>query len=236
MPHPDNEAARNSAPRDGEASERFVTFDCAGDTCVGILSADTRSASGTGTGVVIVVGGPQYRAGSHRQFVLMARALARAGFPVLRFDYRGMGDSDGAARSFEAVDEDIAAAITALRRETGMRQTVLFGLCDGASAALMYAPGDPRVAGVVALNPWARSPQVESAIRLRHYYARRLLSWPFWRKALRGRFALRRGAGEFAGAIRGALAGEAGMHDGSFLRRMHDGWSHYRGPVLCVLS
>jgi hypothetical protein len=45
--------------------------------------------------VVIIVVGPQYRAGLHRQFVSLARTLSTAGFLVLRYDYRGMGDSDG---------------------------------------------------------------------------------------------------------------------------------------------
>ena len=64
-------------------------------------------------GVVILVGGPQYRVGSHRQFLLLARALAQHGVPVLRFDFRGMGDSDGEFHGFEKLDKDIAAAIDA---------------------------------------------------------------------------------------------------------------------------
>src|SRR5690349_24048098 len=54
-------------------------------------------------GVLLVVGGPQYRVGSHRQFALLCRRLAGRGVPALRFDYRGMGDADGAARTFESV-------------------------------------------------------------------------------------------------------------------------------------
>ena len=42
-------------------------------------------------GMLIVVGGPQYRAGSHRQFTLLARDVAATGVPTMRFDYRGMG-------------------------------------------------------------------------------------------------------------------------------------------------
>ncbi|KAB8057318.1 hydrolase 1, exosortase A system-associated, partial [Janthinobacterium violaceinigrum] len=57
---------------------------------VGILSLPAAPGP---RGVLIVTGGPQYRVGSHRQFVLLARALAAQGVPVLRFDLRGMGDS-----------------------------------------------------------------------------------------------------------------------------------------------
>ena len=79
-----------------------------------------------------MVGGPQYRVGSHRQFVLLARDLAADGFPVFRFDYRGMGDSEGEFRGFEHVEDDIAAAVEAFRSASpGLREIVLWGLCDG---------------------------------------------------------------------------------------------------------
>jgi len=61
-------------------------------------SDDDRRAA---CGVLIVVGGPQYRVGSHRQFLLLSRRLAAEGHPVMRFDYRGMGDASGAMRGFE---------------------------------------------------------------------------------------------------------------------------------------
>lgn len=78
-------------------SEQAAVFKSGTNALLGITSlpASTPVPSAS-TGVVIIVGGPQYRAGSHRQFVLLARALATAGYPVLRFDYSGMGDSDGA--------------------------------------------------------------------------------------------------------------------------------------------
>ena len=93
--------------------ETPVCFDCAGESLIGIVAEATRPAP---VGVVIVVGGPQYRVGSHRQFVLLARSLAAAGWSVLRFDHRGIGDSEGEPRSFEAIDADIAAAIDAMHR------------------------------------------------------------------------------------------------------------------------
>jgi pimeloyl-ACP methyl ester carboxylesterase len=78
-------------------AEQAFSFSVEGDTLLGILHAPAIVRSGTtGTGVVIVVGGPQYRGGSHRQFVQLARRLAHEGHAVLRFDVRGMGDSSGA--------------------------------------------------------------------------------------------------------------------------------------------
>ena len=89
-------------------TEQALTFDCEADALVGILHVPAAPCD---VGVVVIVGGPQYRAGSHRQFVLLARELAAAGYAVLRFDYRGMGDSGGEPRDFERVSVDIAAAI-----------------------------------------------------------------------------------------------------------------------------
>lgn len=213
--------------------ERFATFDRDGDACVGVLSLGV-AAPVARTGVVIVVGGPQYRAGSHRQFVALARALARAGFPTLRFDYRGMGDSDGERRTFEDVDDDIAGAVSALRAAAGVSDVVLWGLCDGASAALLYAARDPGVAGIVASNPWARSAQIAAATRVRHYYLRRIVSADFWRKALTGGVRIGRGAAELGASLRSAARATPGA--GGYLGRMHAAWAAYKGPVLFVLS
>ena len=230
---PVDDAGAEVATADGVV-ERFVILDCAGDACVGILSRPSVAAART-TAVLVIVGGPQYRVGSHRQFVSLARALARAGFPTLRADYRGMGDSDGAARTFESIDDDLACAIEALKRETGAARVVLWGLCDGASAALMGAVRAPLVCAIVAVNPWARSPGGEAATRLRHYYLQRLFSKAFWAKLLRGDFDARRGAADLANTVRTApQAGDAGRP--AFLSRMHDGWLAFRRPLLLVLS
>ena len=67
-----------------EQTERALAFACGDERLVGILHEATGECA---TGVLIVVGGPQYRVGSHRQFVLLARDLAAAGFAVMRFDF-----------------------------------------------------------------------------------------------------------------------------------------------------
>ena len=132
-------------------NEHALTFDCEGESLVGILSGAGLPA---GRGVLIVVGGPQYRVGSHRQFALLARHLAKHGVPTLRFDYRGMGDSDGEVRTFERVGEDIRCAIDRFFASVpGLKDVVIWGLCDAASAALFYAHQDARVSGLILLNP-----------------------------------------------------------------------------------
>lgn len=167
-------------------NERAISFNCGGDSMVGIVHApDARNA----LGVVVVVGGPQYRVGSHRQFVQLARALAAAGYAVMRFDVRGMGDSDGAPRGFEDIDADIGAAIDALLiHAPGVRRVTLWGLCDGASAALLYVQStrDARVVGICAVNPWVRSEAGLARAQVKHYYLSRILTGEFWAKLLRG--------------------------------------------------
>ncbi len=216
------------------SAERALTFDCEGDALVGILS---EPATPCETGVVIVVGGPQYRAGSHRQFVLLARALAREGFAVLRFDVRGMGDSEGSPRDFEAIGSDIAAAVDALLQQVpALKRVALWGLCDGASAALLHADAarDPRVCAMALLNPWVRSPESLARVHLRHYYWRRLVQPAFWAKLVRGgvgRAAWR----DLLANLRARRAAPAARQL-SFQHRMARGWTGFSGHILLVLS
>jgi len=173
--------------------ERALTFACGDAWLVGIVSlpaaATVDVATSASRGVLIVVGGPQYRAGSHRQFTLLARDLAAAGVPAMRFDYRGMGDSEGDVRDFAGVDADLRAAIDRFFAEVpGMREVVLWGLCDGASAAAMYAPQDPRVAGLVLLNPWVRTEEGAARATIKHYYRARLFDARLWKKIASGQF------------------------------------------------
>ncbi len=218
--------------------ESVLSFACEGQPLVGIL-AEPASGTPADVGVVIIVGGPQYRAGSHRQFTLLARHLAANGFAALRFDYRSMGDSPGEARDFLGVDADIAAAIDALlaARPT-LRRVVLWGLCDAASAALLYldATRDSRVAGVALLNPWARSAATLAQTHVRHYYWRRLREKGFWLKLLRGGVGLKalHTLGSNLRLARGA--GKASTDTRSFQDRMAAGLRDFDGPSLLILS
>jgi exosortase A-associated hydrolase 1 len=228
--------------------EQALIFHCDGDEMVGIAHLPRAAKS---IGVVFVVGGPQYRVGSHRQFTLMARALAQAGYPVLRFDYRGMGDSAGKARAFDAVDDDIAAALDALQRlQPQLRKFALFGLCDAASACMIYATRkDARTIGLMVANPWVRSVAGEATAFLKHYYLKRFLQPTFWRNVVTGKFnvlgSIRGLIATVARARKGADAGRSEVQatiatsataTGNFVDRMLRGVQSNTMPTLLLTS
>jgi exosortase A-associated hydrolase 1 len=187
--------------------------------------------------VLIVVGGWQYRVGSHRQFVLLARRLAAQGFAVMRFDYRGMGDSSGPMRTFEHIDADIAAAIDAFRGACpAVAQVVLWGLCDAASASLMYwnATADARVAGMVMLNPWVLSDETLARSQIKHHYLQRTLQLDFWKKLVRGQVGLAGPLRTLAAGLRKS-AGGGSVSDG-YQTAMAKAMARFSGPILIVLS
>jgi exosortase A-associated hydrolase 1 len=229
------------------SAERPLVFSNADTALLGIVHEPEHPKS---VGVVIVVGGPQYRVGSHRQFVLLARELARGGYSTLRFDYRGMGDSEGTPVDFEHVQSDVRAAIDTLMSEVpAVRGVVLWGLCDGASASLMYAPSDRRVAGVVLLNPWARSPEGLAQTYLDHYYGGRLRDPAFWKRLLTGRVNVVAAGLEFLrNRHRAACAPDASATRSdtaaslpttaaaSLLSRLDRAVSDFRGRLLLITS
>jgi len=214
--------------------ERAIVFGGPGQQRVGVLHE--AAASGAGRGVVIVVGGPQYRVGSHRQFVLLARDLAAAGIPVLRFDHAGIGDSDGEPAGFDGIDADLRAAVDALLHHAPqLRRACLIGLCDGASAAVIYAPRDERVDTLVLLNPWVRTDGTLAQAYLDNYYVRRLRNPAFWRKMLTSPLSLWRALTGYRDTVRASRGTDAATAP-TYLDRMLGGARDFRGRVLVILS
>ena len=214
-----------SAAEDGEAQARMV----------GILSLPAAPGP---RGILIVTGGPQYRVGSHRQFVLLARALAAQGWPVLRFDLRGMGDSEGSARDYRAAGPDIAGALAQFFDAVpALREVALWGLCDGATAAACHAPRDARVYALILLNPWVRSSAGLARATLRHYYLPRLLQGAFWRKLASG--GVRMGASlaslrQVAAATQGQT--QEAQEDDAPAPGLLRALTQFQGKVLLILS
>jgi exosortase A-associated hydrolase 1 len=218
-------------------SERALAFECGGECLYGVASVPEQPAQ---RGVLIVVGGPQYRVGSHRQFTLLARSLAQQGIAAMRFDYRGMGDSHGPARSFEDVQHDLRAAVDHfIGAVPQVREVVIWGLCDAASAALFYAADDARVTGLVLLNPWVRTADGFAKATIKHYYRDRLFSPGLWKKIVSGRFDYAAALGSFVRLVRTARGGRQEAvtpGDMPLPERMLAGWSRFRGKVLLILS
>ena len=117
---------------------------------------------------------------------------------------------------------------------------VIWGLCDGASAACLYVAQDPRIRGLVLANPWVRSERSEAATYIRHYYLQRLLNPEFWRKLARGGLDWRDSLGSLAGFLRrlrsrpqDATAAAAAL---PYPQRMAAGLAAFGGDVLLLLS
>ena len=218
-------------------NEHAVTFRSGEQTLFGVLHEPEVSGD---TAVVILVGGPQYRVGSHRLFVQIAREVARRGYPVLRFDFAGMGDSDGDFPGFEHLDRDVAAALGELcARYSSLRHVVLLGLCDGATAAAYYAPTDRRVSGAILLNPWVHTETARAKTYLWHYYPRRLLQADFWSALFRGDVAVLASIRDFLGKLWRVLPRRPRSGHtvaGNFIDRMCDSLGVFSGRVLVVAS
>jgi len=223
-----------------EFNEEIVTFDCDGDRIVAI---HTQPQSPHDIGVLIVVGGPQYRVGSHRQFTLLARSLGDVGIPALRFDTRGMGDSDGEFPGFDGISADIEAAIDEFQRlQPGLDRVVIWGLCDAASAAMIYGDRDSRVAGMILLNPWVRSEAGQAKTLLKHYYIGHLLSAGFWKRLFSGDVGLMPAIGNLLGNLGRAFGRDSRQVvynrevKSSFVERMRSGLRAFSGPTLFIIS
>ncbi|MFS0736361.1 hydrolase 1, exosortase A system-associated [Sphingomonas sp. 1P06PA] len=168
---------------------RYLTIACEGVS----LAATLDLADGT-SGLLIVSGGTETRSGPHAAMTRLALRIAAAGFPVLRFDRRGVGDSDGDDPGFDGAGADIAAAATALRAACpAVTRIVGLGTCDAASA-LALAHRNATLDALILINPWVVPPSSDlpppAAIRRR--YLDRLTSLDGWSRLARGRIDMRK--------------------------------------------
>jgi pimeloyl-ACP methyl ester carboxylesterase len=154
---------------------------------VGIISpAAPSKASGDAPMIVILNSGIIHRVGANRATVSLSRALAGAGFPVLRFDLSGLGDSDSRPdmkAPLESALADIREVLDSLESSRQIGRFILAGLCSGADHSILYAGSDPRVVGLVLLDP-----SIPRTFRyyLKHY-ARHLVSLRTWINFVSGR-------------------------------------------------
>jgi len=146
------------------------------------------------------------------------------------------------------VAADLRAAIDCLQREVpAVREVALWGLCDGASSAALYAPFDARVRGLALLNPWVRTEEGAARATLKHYYRQRLFDPALWKKIARGQFRLGAALSSMAGLARSALrrrprpdvsvqATGSAACGADLPQRLHDALARFDGQVLVLLS
>lgn len=206
-------------------SRRHLTFACEGDS----LAATLDDAPG-GTGLLIVSGGGEIRSGAFAGQAMLAARIAGAGYPVFRFDRRGVGDSEGVDRSFLHSAPDIAAALAAFRAaRPGLARVVGFGNCDAAGALMLG--GGAGCDALVLANPWTIEQDdgapPPAAIRAR--YAEKLRNPREVLRLLRGQVSL-------AKLARGLARAAAPAAQTSLARRMAEGLDSFHGPATILLA
>ncbi|HVF95116.1 MAG TPA: hydrolase 1, exosortase A system-associated [Sphingomonas sp.] len=162
---------------------RVIGFDCGGDPLVGTIDGATRS-----TGLLIVSGGNEIRSGAHRGMALLAARIAQTGFPVFRYDRRGIGDSAGLNRGYRSSREDLIAAAACFRATSPPLATlVALGNCDAATTLALFGR-DAGIDRILLANPWTiDAPDAlppSAAIRAR--YATSLRRPSEWRRLITG--------------------------------------------------
>ena len=156
-------------------TRRHITFACEGATLVGTLDREAASHS---SGLLIVSGGNELRSGAWSGQAQLAARIASEGYPVFRYDRRGVGDSEGENLSFRHSGPDIAAAFTAFRAAAPhVSRIVAFGNCDAAAALMLNSPA-LAVDALVLANPWTidgeEAPDAMPASAIRSRYLAKL--------------------------------------------------------------
>jgi pimeloyl-ACP methyl ester carboxylesterase len=166
--------------------ERAVTFGPEGGL-VGILTEpDPAHAAPDRPGVILLNSGILHRVGASRIYVRIARQLAARGFPALRFDHGGVGDSavrkdDGSF--LESAIGEARQAMDLLAERRGVERFILAGLCSGSDMAYWTALEDERVVGLAQIDPFVYRTR---RFLVRHYLPR-LISPLAWGRSIRAR-------------------------------------------------
>jgi exosortase A-associated hydrolase 1 len=207
-------------------TRRHLAFACAGETLAGTLDGAPGDA-----GLLLVSGGHEIRSGAFSGQAQLAARIAAAGFPVFRYDRRGIGDSTGENSGFRDSGPDIAAALAAFRAECPrLARVVGFGNCDAASA-LMLNSGAACDALVLA-NPWTFEDDdgalPADAIRAR--YAEKLRSPKELVRLATGKVSLRKLAGGLGKALKPAAPPSTLAQD------MRAGLERFDGPVRLLVA
>ena len=214
---------------------QHLAFLCNGDELIGTIDAADGPA-----GLLIVTGGNELRSGPYGSHADLAQRIAGAGFPVMRFDRRGVGDSSGYNAGFSQSIDDITAAIASFRSAfPRMKRVVAYGNCDAASA-LMLLQGQDCDALVLA-NPWTFEPDAEADNTatpqpemtpgaIRAHYLRRLADPRALLRLLTGKVRI----GQMAGSL--VAAAKAPPPPSSLAQDMAAGLAQFSGSVALLIA
>ncbi len=165
---------------------------------VGILTPSPRPRDLPA--VIIPNSGLVPRVGPSRLSVNLARRLAAQGYPTLRFDHAGVGDSNPRQDDLsfdQCALEEVGHLMDDLERDYGLRRFVILGLCSGAVTAFKAAGLDARVAGAIMINAqyYETDPEwnhhVATQQIARHYWTRSIFRPSAWWRAITGRIHYR---------------------------------------------
>ena len=132
--------------------EEKVIIPCDGLRLEGLLSV--QEALPVRGGVVLCHPHPLYGGEMENPVVTTAaEAAVEEGFQTLRFNFRGVGESEGAHADGVGEEDDVRAAIDFLSSKVGGPSLILVGYSFGARVGLPVAIEDPRVKRVVAIAP-----------------------------------------------------------------------------------
>jgi alpha-beta hydrolase superfamily lysophospholipase len=169
------------------------------------VQADGEDETGASVRPMVVLfnSGTVHHVGPNRLYVMLARELAALGFPTVRCDLEGLGDSvqRGAGRENHPYPDsavpDAQQVLHSLRERFGVREFVLMGLCSGAYTAFQTGLVEQavQISELVLINPltwrWVEGDAVDTKhfSAVAHYKGtmRRLDSW---KKLLRGQVNL----------------------------------------------
>lgn len=115
------------------------------------------------TGILLLSPGVKMRVAPHRLYNRMAERFAALGYPVLRFDFHGLGDAEGEAPEALLADlyratqvgryvGDTVAAMDWMQQACGVTRFIAAGLCGGALTGLLAAQGDRRITSLLGLS------------------------------------------------------------------------------------
>lgn len=144
-----------------EQREAVIFENRYGQKLFGVLHRPTEGKAEVA--VLLLSPGVKMRVGPHRLYNQLTQLLVAKGLTVLRFDFYGLGDSEGELKElrtpqiYNAIQngryvEDTLDAIDWMVKSYGCQRYVAAGLCGGAITGLLAAQQDKRIESLIGLG------------------------------------------------------------------------------------